>query len=198
MRLGVPDAAALAECEPAVLAGLDALKGALTAAGATLAPVAMEGWDPGALRRAGLLVSEVEGAEVLGDAVEGPGLSDGFRGMLRYGRDAPSGRVARAYRALEEARGAFEAAIRGFDALLLPTAPQRAFPHGRAAPANQADFTALANAAAAPALAVPITAPDGGLPCSAQIVGARGADARLLAIGAAMGPLAPVRDWGER
>lgn len=198
LRLGVPDAAALTECEPVVLEGFEAALSALSAAGATLVLVEVAGWAPGALRHAGLLVSEVEGAEVLGEAVEGPGLSDGFRAMLRYGRDANAGRLARAYRILGEVAAAFDAAVAGVDALLLPTAPQRAFAHGGPVPANQADFTALANAAGAPALTMPLAAPDGGLPCAAQIMGRRGTDARLLAIGKAMRALGPLADWEGR
>jgi hypothetical protein len=52
----------------------------------------------------------------------------------------------------------------GFDALLLPTAPQTAFAMDQPAPANQADFTALANTNGAPAISLPLPVPDGSLP----------------------------------
>ena len=198
LRLGVPDVAALAACEPEVLEGFDALKAALKAAGATLVQVDVSGWAPGAVRRAGLLISEVEGSEVFGAAAEGAGLSDGFRGLLRYGRDARAGRLSQAYRLIGTVAAAFGAAVAGIDALLLPTAPQRAFAQDDPAPANQADFTTLANVAGAPALSMPMAAPDGGLPCAAQIVGKRGSDARLLAIGEAMRALGPLAEWEER
>ena len=193
LRFGIPDAAALADCEEIVLAAFEAFRAALAGKGAILEPVEVAGWMPGALRRAGLLVSEVEGAEVLGDALDGPGISDGFRAMLAYGRQAGAGQVARAYRQLQELAVAVDHALAGRDGLLMPTAPQRAFAHGGEVPVNQADFTALANVAGVPALTIPLDAPDGGLPCAAQIIGPRGSDHRLIAMGSLMQVLPGVR-----
>ena len=186
LRLGVPDVAALTTCESEVLAAFEAFKLALVAAGVILLPVVVAGWIPGALRRAGLLISEVEGAEVLGDAVDGPGLSDSFRSMLNYGRSVKSGRLAQAYRQVQELSVSFDRAIEGLDGLLLPTTPQRAFTQGGQVPVNQADFTALANVAGAPALTIPLSSLDGDLPCAAQIVGPRGSDNILIALGELM------------
>jgi aspartyl-tRNA(Asn)/glutamyl-tRNA(Gln) amidotransferase subunit A len=64
---------------------------------------------------------------------------------------------------------------------LMPTAPQTAFAHGRA-PANQADFTALANIAGLPALALPAGWSEDGLPVSLQLVGAAASEATLLTV----------------
>lgn len=193
LRFGILDAAALTDCTPAVLDAFDDFRAALADAGAVLVRTEVAGWSPGVLRRAGLLISEVEGAEVLGAAIDGPGLSDGFRAMLDYGRRAGAGRVARAYQQLQQLATAVEAAMTGLDGLLLPTAPQRAFAHDTAVPVGQADFTALANVAGAPALTLPLCARDGGLPCAAQIIGPRQSDLRLLAIGGLMQHLPPVR-----
>jgi aspartyl-tRNA(Asn)/glutamyl-tRNA(Gln) amidotransferase subunit A len=192
LRFGVPDAEALAECETVVLQAFEALKSALTDEGAVLTPITVSGWAPGALRRAGLLISEVEGAEVLGDALGGPGLSDSFRDMLDYGRRAGAGRLAQAYRQVQELSVSFDHAIEGLDGLLLPTTPQRAFAHEGPVPFNQADFTALANVAGAPALTIPLTAVDGDLPCATQIVGPKGSDHRLVAMGKLIQNLLPV------
>jgi aspartyl-tRNA(Asn)/glutamyl-tRNA(Gln) amidotransferase subunit A len=74
----------------------------------------------------------------------------------------------------------------GVDALLLPTTPHRAFPHGQPAPASQADFTALANATCLPAIAFPFASADGGLPASAQLVGHPFAEGKLIAIAKAI------------
>ena len=63
--------------------------------------------------------------------------------------------------------------------LMLPTTPHVAFPHGRA-PANQADFTCLANIAGLPALAIPAGRGAGGLPVSVQLVGPAGSDRALI------------------
>jgi aspartyl-tRNA(Asn)/glutamyl-tRNA(Gln) amidotransferase subunit A len=65
--------------------------------------------------------------------------------------------------------------------LLMPTAPQVAFPHGRP-PANQADFTCLASVAGLPALALPAGLNDDRLPVGVQIVGPAGSEAQLFAI----------------
>ena len=67
--------------------------------------------------------------------------------------------------------------------LLLPTAPQTAFSHDRPAPANQADFTGLANIAGLPAIAIPAGFSDDGLPVSVQLVGPPGSEPGLIALG---------------
>jgi len=142
------------------------------------------GWEPGRLRRAGLLVCEVEGAVVLADAIEAEpeGFSAGFRALLDYGRRAPAPRLAEAYRLLAETGAWTRRALGAVDALLMPTAPQRAFGHDAPVPADQADLTALANVAGLPALAFPLPAPDGGAPCSAQIVGPPFSEMRLIGL----------------
>jgi aspartyl-tRNA(Asn)/glutamyl-tRNA(Gln) amidotransferase subunit A len=198
LTLGVPDYEALAECEPMVVDSFKQLMTALETAGAVLRPITVQGWVPGALRRAGLLVSEVEGAEIFGGVMDGPGLSEPFRAMLDYGRNAGAPRLARAYRQLQVLAVAFENAMARLDGLLLPTAPQRAFAHGGNTPVNQADFTALANVAGAPAITMPLAAGDGGLPVAAQIVGPRHHDHRLIAMGQLMQSLSPLSDWHDR
>jgi aspartyl-tRNA(Asn)/glutamyl-tRNA(Gln) amidotransferase subunit A len=55
--------------------------------------------------------------------------------------------------------------------LILPTAPQPAFPHSDPAPANQADFTCIANIAGLPAITFPAGWSADGLPIGIQIVG---------------------------
>jgi len=184
VTLGVPDYGTLATCEPSVLEGYAAFLDKLRQSGMTVTPVEIAGWDPGKARRAGLLLSEAEGGALIGADLDrgGDGFSDGFRKLIDYGRAARGERVASAYREIETLRYATQAALRTVDAILLPTAPQRAFAHGTPAPANQADFTAIANIAGCPAVAFPLPAADGGLPISAQVVGPRWSEHRLLAI----------------
>lgn len=79
-----------------------------------------------------------------------------------------------------------ERTVAPFDALLLPTAPQTAFPMDAPVPANQADYTAPANMAGAPALSLPLPVPAGELPVGLQLVGHRGADMALLDIALAV------------
>jgi aspartyl-tRNA(Asn)/glutamyl-tRNA(Gln) amidotransferase subunit A len=185
--IAVPDDAILAGCEPAVRAAHEACVARAQAAGARIVPFAA-GWEPGRLRRAGLLVCEVEGVVVLADAIaaEPEGFSAGFRALLDYGRRAPAPRLAEAYRLLAETGGRARRALRGVDALLLPTAPQRAFAHDAPVPADQADLTALANVAGLPALAFPLPAPDGGAPCSGQIIGPAFSEMRLIGLARAL------------
>jgi aspartyl-tRNA(Asn)/glutamyl-tRNA(Gln) amidotransferase subunit A len=69
--------------------------------------------------------------------------------------------------------------------LLMPTAPQVAFPHGRP-PTNQADFTCLASVAGLPALAIPAGEDENGMPVGIQIVGPAGSETRLFALARTM------------
>jgi aspartyl-tRNA(Asn)/glutamyl-tRNA(Gln) amidotransferase subunit A len=72
--------------------------------------------------------------------------------------------------------------------LLMPTTPQAAFPHGRQAPASQADFTGLANIAGLPALAIPAGRDADGLPVGVQLVGPVGSESRLIALARSLEP----------
>jgi aspartyl-tRNA(Asn)/glutamyl-tRNA(Gln) amidotransferase subunit A len=90
---------------------------------------------------------------------------------LGYGRDVTAGKLVAA---LGEARTARQQLARTFaevDLVLTPTTPQRATRLNSAAPANQADFTALANVAGIPALAVPVAVKGEVLPASVQLTG---------------------------
>jgi aspartyl-tRNA(Asn)/glutamyl-tRNA(Gln) amidotransferase subunit A len=184
LRLGLPDWQSLATCDPAVRDGFSAFIARLRATGVALAPVTVAGWSPGALRRAGLLVAEAEAGHLIGADIDAnpQGFSEGFRQAIAFGRNASGSKVAAAYRALHLAGLGARNALAGVQAIILPTAPQRAFPHGQPAPANQADYTALANVAGLPAVAFPIPAPDGGLPCSAQLIGPPFSDLSLIAL----------------
>jgi aspartyl-tRNA(Asn)/glutamyl-tRNA(Gln) amidotransferase subunit A len=187
-RLGLPVCWADVDCEAVVRASFDALCARAGAAGANLVPIDLPEWDPGALRRAGLLVSEAEAAHLHGpDLAANPdGFSQTYRSALDYGARTTGQRLAGAYRKLVLAGHAARRALDGVDAILMPTAPQRAFAHGQPAPANQADFTALANAAGLPAVAFPLPAPDGELPCSAQLIGPVFGEGALLSLAKAL------------
>jgi aspartyl-tRNA(Asn)/glutamyl-tRNA(Gln) amidotransferase subunit A len=85
-------------------------------------------------------------------------------------------------RVIAGTRAALEAAVEAHGAVLLPTAPQAAFRHCDDAPANQADFTCLANIAGLPAVSIPAGWSDGGLPVSVQLVGKTGHEAGLFTL----------------
>lgn len=182
LRLGIPRRDATAE-EPEVTAAFDALVSALEASGAEMVTVEVAGWDPTQMRRAGLLVAEAEAGHLLADLLDAddPGLSRDFKAALAFGRKVLSPRLVAAHAALRTMRPAVLAALDGVEALLLPTAPQRAFAHDTPVPVNQADYTALANAAGLPAVAFPLAAP--GLPASAQLLGRAFDDRRLIQLG---------------
>lgn len=180
LRLGMPDALESMILAPPVRAALDAARRGLQAAGWTVKYCAVQGWDPTAARRAGLLVAEVEGAKVhaalLG--VDDPALSPALRALLRYGRDASPDRVAQARRTLQAASAGVETALAECDLLLLPTTAGPAFTWADGPPADLADLTVLANAGGHPAISVPIP----GLALAGlQLIGPHGSEGRLLA-----------------
>lgn len=182
IKFGVPDPLRTVACEPAVLAGLQRAKDAITRAGGSVRDIDLAGWNPGKSRRAGLLVAEAEGAAELSELIDRPdAISDRLRAMLIYGRDAPAEKLAAARSEIAIAAQSAEQAFEGVDAILLPTAPQRAFPHGMPAPSNQADLTALANFAGCPAVALPVPLQGEILPASVQVMGPRWSDPELLA-----------------
>jgi aspartyl-tRNA(Asn)/glutamyl-tRNA(Gln) amidotransferase subunit A len=187
LRFGLPQSVLDAPMEPAVRAAWEAAMARLRGLGATVAPIATPGWDPGAARRAGLLLIEAEGAALHAQVIDDPAAaSEGFRAALAYGRDAGAVRVVRALFRIAEVRAAILRALDAVDVLLLPTAPQRAFAHDTPVPADQADFCAPANFAGLPALAFPWAAGDGGLPCSIQLIGRPHAEALLVGVAEAL------------
>jgi aspartyl-tRNA(Asn)/glutamyl-tRNA(Gln) amidotransferase subunit A len=105
--------------------------------------------------------------------------------MFEFGRRVPPEALARARQLLARIAAALNDALPEFDAVLSLTAPQAAFAFGAPEPANQAEFTALANFAGCPALSIPF-ALDDGLPLGLQLMAARGTDRRLLRIGAVL------------
>lgn len=185
LRLGLPKQAMAMDMEPAVMAAFDRARQSLSRGGIQLTVVDLDGWDPGAARRAGLLLAEAEAATQHGALIDDPAAATPtYRAALAYGRDAPSGRLIAALDRLAIVRTALRRTLRDFDALVLPTAPQVAFAHDRLPPANQADFTALANIAGLPAIAVPVPGDD--LPSSVQFVGRPFDEATLVALADAL------------
>jgi aspartyl-tRNA(Asn)/glutamyl-tRNA(Gln) amidotransferase subunit A len=140
------------------------------------------GFDFGALRRRGLLISEVEGFRIHQArlAAARAGFSPEFAGMLEWGAGQPKDRIGAAYAAVAEAGARFAALVDAAGVLVLPTAPQGPFAFGAPTPPNQADFTCLANFAGLPAIAVPASVA-GAPPASIQFIASRGRDGWALA-----------------
>ncbi len=187
VTLGVPRQIAEVDCEPAVLSGFEHALKAAEAVGLKLREINMEGWSPGHARRGGLLVSEAEGAVEMADMLERPGdnlMSADLRSLLTYGKNLSEARLAEGYDRVKTAARAADAAFDEVDLILTPTAPQLPFRWDEPVPANQADFTSLANFHGGPALALPI--PGHTLPGSVQIMGPLNAEPLVLAVGRAL------------
>lgn len=161
-------------------------------AGHAVETLALPDYDFGAVRRLGLLISEVEG-HVVHEAMlaERPeGFSDAFAQGLAWGARQPAPRLAKAYRDLESASARVRERLEPYRGLLSPTAPQTAFAFGDDAPANQADFTAMANVTGLPAAAFPVGEAHG-LPLSMQVMAWTEGDALAIAQAVAEPVIAP-------
>lgn len=188
LRIGVWDGNGAVGLETAVANGFQAAIAKLELSGATLVPVSPPVYDYGKARRAGLLISEVEGAEIHAArlASNPAGFSDAFRGLLEWGARQPQDKCKAAYDLIAEIHDAASGLFKKVDFVIAPTAPQTAFSFDETAPANQADFTAWANFARLPATAVYTGVSKEGLPLSLQVIGSEGQDAKTLAVAQAL------------
>ena len=122
----------------------------------------------GALRRAALLLVEVEAARIHAALLEDPRskISPPLRAALNFGRAAAADRIEKAKARVAEAQRWLE----GSDVLVLPTTPGPAFAFDAPVPEAQADFTVLASVTGLAAISVPGKAEDG-LPVGVQVLG---------------------------
>jgi aspartyl-tRNA(Asn)/glutamyl-tRNA(Gln) amidotransferase subunit A len=141
--------------------------------------------DLASLRRAALLLVEVEAARIHAALLEDPDskISPPLRAALRFGRDASAERIAKANARLAQAKRWLEEQFRRCDVLLWPTTPGPAFAFDQPAPESQADYTVLANIAGLAAVSVPGETVDG-LPVGMQVIGRD--DALVLGVAAAL------------
>ncbi len=204
LKLGVWDGEGGVALTPAVASGFAAAQAALKEAGAQLQVMAPPGYDYSRSRRAGLLVSEVEGAKEHGVTTTGTrpeGLSDMFYGLLHWGSKQGQEKVDAAYAHIGEMHRAANAVWDEVDFMIAPTAPQEAFAFDADVPANQADFTAWADFARLPATAVFTELSPAGLPLSIQVIGPEGRDKETLRVAAALEklfgkpPMPPGYEW---
>lgn len=171
--------------QPAVRAGYAAAQAALVGMGMILEQLPLAGIDFKKARFGGFVEAAREGAiHFAADRAAGQ-ISADFASLLDFAAGADPTRVEAGKAAAVHARKVVLDALERADVLLLPTAPQAAFEHvklGDSAPANQADFTALANLAGVPALSLPCGVDDDGMPVAVQLVGRPGDEATLLAL----------------
>ncbi|MEL7541221.1 MAG: amidase, partial [Pseudomonadota bacterium] len=203
VKIGVWNGADDVTLTPAVKTGFSQAV-AKVSAFARLRDFAPPVYDYSKSRRAGLVVSEVEGAKEHGvteDGARPDGLSDTFYSLLHWGiRQSPE-KVEAAYQHVREVHAAAAQVWDQVDVIIAPTAPQEAFSFAADVPANQADFTAWADFARLPATAVFTGLSENGLPLSLQVIGPEGRDRETLQIAAALEdvfgkpPLPPGYDW---
>ena len=139
-------------------------------------------YDFARTRRAALLVMESElGVELAADLADTQHpLSPRLRSMLEYARGKSATDYAAADRILDEAVLKARRVFSDIDVLVLPTVPHGPYALAGGERANDADLTSFASLAGCPAVSLPMgTLPDG-LPIGLQLVGAPGADLRLL------------------
>lgn len=155
-------------------------------------------------RRAGLVVSEVEGAKEHGVSADGArpeGLSDAFYCLLHWGVRQSTEKVEAAYQHIRDVHAEAAHVWDKVDFVIAPTAPQEAFEFTTDVPANQADFTAWADFARLPATALFTGLSDDGRPLSLQVIGPEGRDRETLRMAAALEhvfgkpPLPPGYAW---
>jgi aspartyl-tRNA(Asn)/glutamyl-tRNA(Gln) amidotransferase subunit A len=137
------------------------------------------------IRFAGFIASSRWLAAQLADA-DPALLSPYLHALLAYGPQRQPVDWAEDQRLLAATRAQVRALVTSNSFLVLPTAPQTAFPHSEPAPANQADFTCLASIAGLPAISLPGGWSADGLPIGIQLIGQTGHEAGLFALARAL------------
>jgi len=174
------------DCQPAVLAAFEEACEVFRDLGCEFVDLELPGFDPAAGRRAGFLLSEVDGAMEHEAELEQPGyFSEATHALLLFGRSCPSIKLARAERLLGHIAGVAARVFDRADAVVAPTVAHAAFPFGAPVPVNQGDLTGLANFANWPALSVPMGVDEDGMPLGLQVMTATWQEALALEIGAA-------------
>ncbi len=169
---------------PAVAAAYRLALQALRARGATVTEIELAGYDFGRARRAGLLMVEADLLVQHADdwRSQPQNFSPELARMLAWAEKQPAAALAAVQRTVAAAHVEAARWWSQGDVMLLPTAPQQAFAFGTPVPANQADFTALANMAGLPAMSVPLPVAPGEMPIGLQCIAPVGAEATLLAL----------------
>lgn len=143
--------------------------------------------DLGALRRAGLLISEAE-MLITFDAewrTRRAAFPAEMAAAMTWAEGKSARDMARALTVLATGVPLLRQLQGDADCLLLPTATQEPFALDAPVPANQADLTTLPNIAGAPAVSVPMPVAAGQRAAGLQVISAPGADMTVLAFAAA-------------
>jgi aspartyl-tRNA(Asn)/glutamyl-tRNA(Gln) amidotransferase subunit A len=183
-RLSVLDATARAALSIGVRAAYEHALATLKHVGFELTERALNLDAITAARRAGLIICEAELANSLAEVLKsgGEGVSPFLRDMIAFGAAKSAPQLAAAHARIDDAELILRTQLDGVDAIFWPTAPQTAFAFSAPVPANQADFTCLANFTGAPAISVPARVADGALPVGLQLISPVGSDDELLSL----------------
>lgn len=162
-------------CAPEVMTTLKDAETVLRDLGVWVGEMQISGWSAPALRKAAYGVVCVDAARGLADE---PVVGSAVKHAMRYGARLTDKEALDARRICAAIASSFYETLADGTILLMPTTATPAFPRGTEAPTSQADFTAPANIAGVPAIAVPL----GGhtLPMSVQLVGGEGQENTLL------------------
>ena len=164
------------ECQASVLKALEVAKSIVGAS----AEISLQ-HPASRIRFAGFIAASRFLAEHLAD--DDPAkISPLLAKLMTYGPKRSDADLTEDRAVIEATKAALEAAVENYGAILMPTAPQTAFPHSEVAPANQADFTCLASVAGLPAISIPSGWSDDGLPVSVQLIGKTGHETGLFAL----------------
>lgn len=164
-----------------VAAHLTRVRKTLEADGYRLTPVPLA-LDFGAIRRAALLLSELEMLTTYRQLREQhpQAFSIELNAMLDWAEKQPDERAQNAEVLLADTAQKIAALFESDDWLLLPTTGQTAFAFDARVPAQQADYTALFSISGHPALSLPAGRTTG-LPVGLQLAGRHNSDFALIA-----------------
>lgn len=157
--------------EPAVVAAFQRACDIFRDLGCKVVELEVADYEPAAGRRAGFLLSEVDGAMEFEAELDRPNyFSKDTHALFSFGRSCTSVKVARAERLLGHIAGAAKRVFEAADAVIAPTVAHAAFPFGAPVPVNQGDLTGLANFADWPAISLPMGFDGAGMPLGLQVM----------------------------
>lgn len=161
---------------------ISVFKSALEKLNVSLSPSVLADYDYSRQRRAGLIISEYEGAKFHAamDYNNSDGFGEHFKSMLAFGELQSPEKINDALSKLAHAAMLADGFFDDAAGLMAPTAPQSAFKFGQVVPANQADFTAFANFADLPAISIPAGRGGDAMPIGIQLMSKSGRDRALL------------------
>jgi Asp-tRNA(Asn)/Glu-tRNA(Gln) amidotransferase A subunit family amidase len=150
--------------------------------GVRLQPLDFTHYRFAAIRRAGLLLAEAGLLDTLAVPLTHARaeIPADLLALLDFAAGKSAADLARALAIVVDAGQWVERALANVDGLLMPTAPQQAFPMDGPVPPNQADFAAMANMSGGPAISLPLSAGAGTLPVGLHLMGRRGSDRQIL------------------